>query len=49
LELPHLPPLGGQDCNRLLLPTLWLLVALVVVVMLAAAAVRVAIKQAQHL
>jgi hypothetical protein len=27
LVLLHLPPLGGQDCNRLLLITLWLLVA----------------------
>jgi hypothetical protein len=27
LVLLHLLPLGGQDCNRLMLVTLWLLVA----------------------
>jgi hypothetical protein len=26
LVLPHLPPLDGQDCNLLMLVTLWLLV-----------------------
>jgi hypothetical protein len=31
LEPPHLLPLGGQDCNRLLLPTLWLQVEVVAV------------------
>jgi hypothetical protein len=41
--------LGGQDCNRLLLVTLWLLVVVVVVLDGQAGVEQVVIKQAQHL
>jgi hypothetical protein len=49
LEPPHLPPLGGQDCNLSLLPTLWWLVGAVAAWLLAVAAVLAATEQAQQL
>jgi hypothetical protein len=47
LVLPHLLLSGGQDCNRLLPVTLWLLVGLAVAGLVAA--VLAAIKQVQPL
>jgi hypothetical protein len=41
--------LGGQDCNRLLLPTLWLLVGVVVEDCVVAVAVLAGIEQAHYL
>jgi hypothetical protein len=49
LVLLHLPPLGGQDCNRLMLVTLWLLAEAEGDMTLAVVVVRVATNQEQHL
>jgi hypothetical protein len=41
--------LGGQDCNRLLQATLWLLVVVVVVLIALAGVARVDTEQEQNL
>jgi hypothetical protein len=49
LVLLHSLPLGGQGCNLLLPPTLWLLVVVVVEDCVVAVAVLAGIEQAHYL
>jgi hypothetical protein len=49
LEPPHLPPLGGQDCNRSLQPILWLVVVVAAVEREVAVVVLAVLEQAHYL
>jgi hypothetical protein len=49
LVLLHLPPLGGQDCNRLMLVTLWLLVGVVAAHIVPVVVVLVALERERYL